>query len=272
VLPAAVLDDERIGRFAIELGNRKLALLRGFSTPLYLVAQYLLRNRDLRCGVPAVISTGEPLFGHMRDTIETAFDARVFDSYGAREVALIAQECPAHTGMHINAESVIVETAGPPVDGKYRLLITDLFNYGMPFLRYEIGDMGAIMNNTCSCGRGLPLMEMGVGREADIMYTPDGRVVPAVTMVLYLVDNGPAVGQVQVEQDAIDHLIVRLTKDPPPDDCLFGFYRKEIAKLFGEKMTVTFEVVDTIANESSGKYKFARCTIPPRDIPSRYRV
>jgi len=272
VLPAAVLNDQKIHRYLDQMKKRRPAVVRGFSTPLYLVARYALKVGDETCHTPAVLSTGEPLFEHQRRAMEQAFGAEVFDSYGAREVGLIAQECPAHRGMHINAESVYVEAVETEVPDQSKILVTDLVNFGMPFIRYEIGDMGSLSARSCPCGRGLPLMEMGGGREADVMFAPNGNVVAAVTLVLYLVDNGPVVGQVQVVQDALDHLLIRVTKDPPPGDGLFDHYEREVANLFGEEMGVTFELVDSIPNEPSGKYRFAICAIPERDRPAGFRA
>lgn len=267
VLPAAVLDESAMAAYARQLRRQRPVLLRGFPSPLYLLADHIRRSGDGPVPVPSVIATGEPLYEHQRQAMREAFGATIFDSYGSRETGLIAQECPEHGSMHINAESLFLETVRDEVTGRDRLLVTDLLNHGMPMIRYEIGDTVTLTDRQCPCGRGLPVMEMGVGREADILYTPEGRTVSSVSLVLYLIDNGPPVGQVQVVQDTLDHLLVRITRTPPPDENLFAYYRGEVARLFGDAMRVTFEVVDGIPNEASGKYRFAVCNIPPDERP-----
>lgn len=266
VLPAAVLNDSKIKSFVAQMKEKRPALLLGFATPLYLIADYILRNPESACKVPAVISTGEPLFPHQKKHFIEAFDCQVFDSYRTREVGIIAQECPEYNGMHINAESLYLETVEEKDTGLRKVLVTDFLNQGMPFIRYEIGDTGSLSERFCSCGRGLPLMNVGVGREADVMYTPRGEIISAVTMVLYLVDNGPAVGQVQIIQNALDCLTIRLTKDPLPNHSVFNHYRREIARLFGDEMRVSFELVDSIPREPSGKYRFAVCKLSAEEI------
>jgi len=261
-LPAAVLNGEKIERFLNEIKRKRPVLLLGFPTPLYLIAKWVLENGESDCTVASVISTGEPLFGHQREAIIKAFQCDVFDSYRTREVGLIAQECPEHSGMHYNAEHLYLESVLDEKTGLWKLLVTDFLNHGMPFIRYEIGDTGSLSQKKCPCGRSLPLLEMGVGRSADVMYSPEGNLISAVTLVLYLVDNGPPVGQAQVIQDSLTHLQVRITKEPAPTQSLYEHYRKEIRRLFGDAMKVSFELVDSIAKEPSGKYRFAICKVP----------
>jgi len=272
VLPAAVLDSAKIEAFIAQCRRRRPLILLGFSTPLYLVAGYVLKTPGLEISIPSAISTGEPLYRHQRKVIEEAFQCEVFDSYRTREVGLVAQECCEHDGMHINAENLHIETLEDKASGTTKLLVTDLTNFGMPFIRYEIGDAASLSDRKCECGRGLPILDMGIGRAADVMYTPEGSVISAVTLVLYLVDNGPPVGQVQVIQDRIDHLLVRLTKDPLPGKELYDHYTREVARLFGETVRVDFDLVDSIESEPSGKYRFAVCAIPEKDRPGEFRV
>jgi len=268
VLPAAVLNNEKISAYLAEIKRQRPVLIRGFTVPLHCLAQYVLRTGNDSHHVPSILSTGEPLYPHQRRIIEEAFHAEVFDAYMTREVGLIAQECSEHQGMHINAESLFVETVEHEHAGQNRVLVTDLLNFGMPFIRYEIGDTASLSKGTCPCGRGLPLMKMGLGRVGDVTFAPNGDVIASGALVLYLVDNGPPVGQVQIVQDSLHHLLIRITKDPCPGEELFNHYRKEIARLFGEKMQTSFELVDAIANEPSGKYRFAICTIPEHERPA----
>lgn len=270
-LPAAVLNEERIRAYILDHRRRRPAMLRGFATSLYLVSYNILRMGEHLPPVRGIVSTGEPLYPHQRRVIERAFGGPVFDTYSSRELALVAQECSEHNGMHISSESIYLEVDETSPSGRSRLLGTDLLNYGMPLIRYDLGDTGVLTRRECLCGRGLPLLEMGVGREADVMFSPAGDVIAAVTLVLYLVDNGPMVGQVQVVQDAIDHLEVRITRDPEPTKDVFAHYRREIARLFGNDMRVTFALVDSIGAEPSGKYRFAVCSIPETAKPIAYQ-
>ena len=76
----------------------------------------------------------------------------MFETYGCREVMLIATECAAHAGLHLSMETLVVEVvvrerrngrrarASPGELGE--VVITDLTNLAMPFIRYANGDLG----------------------------------------------------------------------------------------------------------------------------------
>ena len=103
-----------------------------------------------------VFTSGEMLDGETRRAIERGFGAPVFDIYGCTELKEIAWECPAHEGYHINSDRVVVETLHADhstgrQDGA--LLVTSLYNFGMPLIRYQLGDTGRLIAASCSCGR-----------------------------------------------------------------------------------------------------------------------
>jgi phenylacetate-CoA ligase len=241
-------------------------MLRCFPYSLNLVAKYILANHLDCLTVKGIITTGELLYDHQRNCLEKAFSCKVFNSYGSRETGLIAQECNQHDGLHMNMESLFIEfldSSGAPVrEGELgQIVVTDLLNFGMPLIRYQIDDFGTFSTRTCRCGRSLPLMEDIRGRVVDEIIVPDGRKVSASTLVLYLVDNGPPVGQVQIVQEELDHFRILLTKDPLPDERVFTYYESTAKRLLGDSVRISFDLVDGIPKEPSGKYRFVKSRI-----------
>ena len=207
VLPAATLNERKITDYLHLLQKKQPKTIRAFTSPIYEVARVAA---DLAMEFPflkGIVTTGEPLYRHQRETIERAFGCKVFDSYRCREVGPLAQECEEHRGLHINSESLFVEVVEPEDGGDFgegvgEIVVTDLLNFGMPFIRYRMGDMGVLSSRRCPCGRGLPFLEQISGRSADTLKSPDGEYIAAGSMVLYLVDEAPGtLGQVQVVQD-----------------------------------------------------------------------
>ena len=266
VLPAAIMDEETIVHYLHLLQEKKPTMIRAFTSPLYEVARVAL-DMNLYCPIKGIVTTGEPLYAHQRQVIEKAFDCRVFDSYRSREAGPLAQECEVHNGLHINAESLFVEVVSPEDQDSYdqgvgEIVITDLLNFGMPLIRYKMGDMGVISKRRCSCGRGLPLLEKVTGRSADMLRTPDGKQITAGSLVLYLVDEAPgSLGQVQIIQDKHDHLLIRMTPYPPPTEEIKEYQKQTVRRLFGADMKVSFEIVEEIPRGKSGKYQFAKYTV-----------
>ena len=107
-----------------------------------------LRERGIRAYRPqSLVTSAEMLEEEDRRTLEEVFGCPVFNRYGCREVSVIASECPAHSGLHVNAECLLVEIetpSGPADPGEVgAILVTDLLNLAMPLIRYRIGDLGA---------------------------------------------------------------------------------------------------------------------------------
>jgi aspartate 1-decarboxylase len=115
------------------------------------------------------VTSGETLSLEQRETIERFFGCAVFDRYGGVEFNNVAQECREHNGLHIFSDLVYAEvlsTENEPVKpGEVgELVITDLRNHYMPFIRYRTGDLAVQSDRKCPCGRGLPLLERIEGR------------------------------------------------------------------------------------------------------------
>lgn len=154
-------------------------VLEGFPSVLGLIADFVLAAGDL-IPMRAVFTDGEPLHPTLREKIEKAFCARVFNTYGNTELCGLIQQCE-HQGMHLNSDYAfleIVDEEGRPVErGETGNLVwTGFINDSMPLLRYRIGDRGAwLSSQECACGRKSALVDPGVSRESDLLYAADGR-------------------------------------------------------------------------------------------------
>jgi phenylacetate-CoA ligase len=195
-----------------------------------------------------------------RGVIEEAFGRPVTNRYGCEEVSLIACECEEHNGLHLNSDGVYCEVipdnrlnAGPNAG---RLLVTDLTNWAMPLIRYQIGDVVIPSNRWCECGRGLPLIEKVVGREADYVLTPTGLLVSGISLTDHFATEIRGAVQVQIVQEKLTHLKLRLVPGDgfgPETDRQIGSL---VRKTFGPEMGYEVELVDAIPPEPSGKYRF----------------
>ena len=203
-------------------------------------------------GVKAVIAAAEPLDEQTRARISKAIGSPVFNTYGSREFMSIAGECEEHSGLHINSENVLVETALSPQEGPSEILVTDLHNYGMPFLRYSIGDAGVLDNTPCACGRGLPRLRTIDGRLLDLLRTANGRLVPG-EFFPHLLKDVPEILEYQVEQKEIDRIKVSVVLSHPLSRNSQAFLEEEFKKVIGDGTRVEITNVDRITRLPSGK-------------------
>lgn len=129
--------------------------------------------------IDALLSQGAMTGDLEHETMRRVFGARVVALYSSKECGQIAHGCPDQSGMHVNAESVLVELLDddgmPCAAGQSgRVVITPLFNAAQPLIRYDQGDRAEWMG-PCPCGRHLPRLSVVIGRATALFYHPDGR-------------------------------------------------------------------------------------------------
>jgi phenylacetate-coenzyme A ligase PaaK-like adenylate-forming protein len=253
------MNEEALRAFAHEVLARRPTLFFGHAHSLYLFARFW-REQGLPPYRPrGVISTAMVLHSHERREIEGVFGTRVFDRYGCEEVSLIASECEAHQGLHLNTDGIWTEVMDDPehpgLPGK--LIVTDLLNRGMPLVRYEVGDRGKLKTGACACGRSYPLLEEVAGRVADYLMTPDGDWVSGISLTENFATLIPGVEQVQVVQDRRDHLLLNLVPAPTFNEESKARIAALVVERFGEAMTYEISLLEKISPEPSGKYRFA---------------
>jgi phenylacetate-CoA ligase len=166
ILDTASITTDKLAQFRKDLLRYRPLIYVGYANSVYLYARYLKETGAADYHRPtAIVTSAELLDPEQRRVIEDVFGCKVFDRYGSRETSIIASECDRHTGLHVCAETIFLEVIAdgqPARPGQLgKIVITDLMNYGMPFIRYRIEDIGRPSENrTCSCGRGLPLIDM----------------------------------------------------------------------------------------------------------------
>lgn len=247
-----------------------LARMREFApTALYGPPSYLLRvgEAGARLGsVRLVFTSAEMLDGMTRGRLEEAFQAPVLDVYGCTEAKEIAWQCGERGAYHINAEWLVVEVvddADRSAADEGAILVTSLYNRGMPLIRYRIGDTGRLLEERCRCGRGLPLMIPVLGRSVDYVRLADGGAVSPYSLTC-AVENVPGMRQYQIVQEPSGDVRVRVV---PAGD--FGDEEARAVKEALEPVlpgiTIRVEWVRSIPREASGKYRIVRCDVVEQD-------
>lgn len=265
-LDTMAVTDASVREFARQWKKVRPTLVFGHAHSIYLLAQYLDRLNIRHLRPKGIISSSMMLLPHERVLIERVFGTKVADRYGGEEVSLIASECERHEGLHINIEHLVVEflkdDGTDAVPGELgHIVVTDLMNRAMPFIRYQVEDMGVLTGRKCSCGRGLPLMENVAGRVADFLLRDDGSQVAGISLIENTLTKIPGLDQMQIVQETSDRTDINLVPSADFTDSrkkeLVDYFRT----IFGKKADIRINVVDGIAPEPSGKYRFSICRI-----------
>jgi phenylacetate-CoA ligase len=253
------LDDSKLAEIVSDIITHRPKALIGYVSALDILARFIEARRITDLNIPAVIPAAETLFDHQRNLFERAFHAAVFNRYGCHEFTAIAHECGEHSGMHINAETVFVEILnnGQPADPSElgEIVITDLENFGSPFIRYRMEDLGALKPGLCACGRGLPLLDKVEGRVYDLILCPNGRTQTG-TFFCKLTRSIEGVNEFQVIQEARDRIRMKLVTSAEFRSDSISFLRDQIRLNCGGEMETEFEFVDYLMPLRSGKRRY----------------
>jgi len=229
------------------------------------LARYIKLHGGLRTKLQSVITAAETVTPAQRELLHEVFQVPVLASYGSREFMLIAMECE-HGGMHISADNLLVEClrdGSPAAPGELgQVVITDLHNYGMPFIRYQIGDVATIRAGLCPCGRGLPMLQDVHGRMPDTIQTPDGKLISGLFFP-HLLKEFDWIEQFQVIQKELDKLHVKLVApDRRAAEQGLPQLRQEIFAVTGKDMQIEIIFVEDIPRTATGKHRNVVSEIP----------
>ncbi|MDX9834214.1 MAG: hypothetical protein RBT36_03265 [Desulfobulbus sp.] len=256
------MNEQSMQVFAEALLAQQPSLLFGHAHSLYLFASFLRAKRpEARIRPKGILSTCMVLHDFERELIASVFDCPVINRYGCEEVSLIACECRAGEGLHVNAECVYVELLDeqgePCPPGKPgRVVVTDLHNRAMPMIRYEVGDMAVWADKPCSCGRTLPLLARVEGRVADYVLTRAGDYISGISLTENFAVKIPGVAQMQIVQEEIGRFTFNIVKGRDFSNQSLAVLAEQVDRHFGTGTRYTIAYLDTIPQEPSGKYRF----------------
>ena len=240
------------------LCKRRPSYLTAHSFVLNEVAKLAYQQRlDQR--LERIISIGTVLTEDIRRVCEEAFGVQPIDQYGAQETGLLASECPWCGHFHINAETVLVEILDQdgrpsPPGTAGRVVVTALYNYAMPFIRYELGDYAVAGPMKVKCPIKLPTLVKVMGRYRNAFILHDGRTiypyVPVSRLEEYL--SFEQVQIVQTNPTAIEVRYVPLDRYKSIDQSGLETCLRE---LIDPSFSVQAVAVGEIPRSSSGKFE-----------------
>jgi phenylacetate-CoA ligase len=258
-VPTSHLNAEVLEFYRQLLNEFRPKIIYAYPAPLTLFCEYL-RDSGLPYHDPkSVICTAEALLPQQRQIIEQTLCCQAFEHYGSRDFGMIGAECEAHQGIHLHPAAAYVEfvpVEGAEAEGLQELLVTDLFNRGMPLIRYRINDCAILGSTPCGCGRGFPLIKRIVGRTTDNFSLPDGSVVPGVALTNRVIQVCPGIRKLQVVQTTLWDFHVRYVPGSSFSPADLQLLTSKLNMFFSDQLHWTFERVNEIEREPSGKTRF----------------
>jgi phenylacetate-CoA ligase len=234
-------------------------LLEGLPLYLFAFAKHVMSNGTDRPAVDVVKPFGGSLTDVMKEKIGRAFGCEVHDTYGCSETGFIACDCEKHDGLHLFMDLYHVdicrggERVAPGELG--RVYVTDLQNMAMPWLRYELGDVGRYYVDDHGCGRKSVRLSVE-GRVEDTLVNTRGEpfTSDAIFDFFHRVEGIDNFQLIEKSRGVFDVLCVPLNGSRINRDDIARRFRE----FFDPEAFVKAYTVKTIKAEDGGKFRFVK--------------
>lgn len=258
------LDDDSLETIYQELMfDKKIRMIIGYASTLDMLAAYL-KKKDAKpedFNIVSILSGSEVLSEKTRNLLKSVFGCNVVSLYSNQENGMLAVECNENKEFHLNTASYIFEIlkidSDEPADyGEVgRIVITDLFNYAMPIIRYDTGDL-TIKKLKAECDISTDVVTAIEGRKVDIVYDVNGRALSphTITNGLWKFDR---LKQFQLIQRKQTEYLFKV--NDPENYYTTDELIKTCKEFFGENADIIVEKVDEIPVLASGKFKYLIC-------------
>lgn len=238
--------------------KRKRIHIFGYASSLYEIAK-VSKKKKLKISVDLVMSQGDKLFPHYENEIKAAFNCPVVEDYGLNEGFMVGQKKDLPY-FYIYTPSVFIEILNdlnePVNDGEMgRIVLTKLDGFAMPLIRYDTGDLGILLpREKYPPNRDLsfPLLERVIGRNTDIIKTPDGKtlIVHTFTGIFEFYEE---IQQFQVVQNDLNSIIIKFIPSNKYAPNILQIIEADFRNKTGSSIAIQWEQVESIAPSKSGK-------------------
>jgi len=257
------LSDESFEKTLQKFKSTSFEFINGYTSPIVQFAKFLKRKEivliDICPSLKVCIVTSEMLFDIDKILMETQFGIPVVNEYGASELDLVAFENPKGDWV-VNTETILVEIVD--ADGNLvphgkdgRVVITSFYNKAHPFIRYDIGDIGSLSQQSTARK---PLLEKLTGRTNDIVILPSGKKAAGLTFYYItksIIENDGNVMEFIIEQITTDHFIIKYVSKIELTKYQKENIRNEIERYLEPGLFVDFEKVSKLLRSKAGKLK-----------------
>jgi len=248
ILNAYNYNEESFNNWISFIKKKKIKVIYGYATILKEFAEFIVKHKIEIAGIKSVISTSEKL--ENRKLISKAFNAKVYDQYGCREILGIGIE-DFNGNMNIADDNVVLN-----VGLNNELIVTALHSYGFPLINYQVGDIGSVkdLNNTNYDSLPFSKMTLKIGRETENFFNYEGNTISSSSLSTALSTYNIKIKEQQIIQKAHKSFVVNYI---PKEDFDYDKYKEAVinifSKYFGENLDVIFEQVSKLNKEKSGK-------------------
>jgi len=261
--PIFDLSDKVLEDVLRQFGRKRFNYINGYTSSIVLFAKFLQRKKIVLTSVcptlKCCVVTSEMLFENDKILLETQFGVPVVNEYGASELDLIAFQNPQDE-WQVNSETLYVEILDEhnnvlPNGEEGRVVITSLYNKAHPFIRYDIGDIG-ILDEQSTAKK--PLLKKLIGRTNDVALLPSGKKSPGLTFYYVtksIIEDDGNVKEFVIKQTKIDTFDIEYVSEKALTSAQIQAIEKAITTYLESGLTFNFLRRETLERSKSGKLK-----------------
>lgn len=257
------LSDAAFEKVLLKFKSSEFDFINGYTSPIVQFAKFLNRKQIILKNVcPSLkvcIVTSEMLFDDDKVLLEKQFGIPIVNEYGASELDLIAFQ-NTNNEWQINSETLFVEVLDEknkplPYGEEGRIVITSLYNKAHPFIRYDIGDIGILDEQSTLR---TPILKKLIGRTNDIAVLPSGKTAAGLTFYYItksVIENDGNVSEFIIEQLSLDTFKIKFVSKKELSQDKKNTIAKAMEQYLEPNITITFERVNVLDRSKSGKLK-----------------
>jgi phenylacetate-CoA ligase len=253
------MSPDNVGLYIDELRRSRPPWLHGYPSLLALLAVALLeRAIDLGYEVRWITIGAENLLPQQSELLQRAFGVRPRQHYGMVEAVANASECE-NGALHVDEDFAAVEFL-PTADGSgYRVIGTNFSNLAFPLVRYDVQDVVALSQTSCSCGRPGRIIARVDGRQEDYVVLSNGARLGRMD---HIFKDMTHIREAQIHQRRRGEIILRVVRGGSYSRADEGALMRETQKRVGSDTAIIIEYVDRLQRSNSGKLRFVVSEIP----------
>lgn len=264
MLDSSVMDPETLGAFFSLIEQKGVKVLIGYSSAIAELSRYIEQNKidTSKCKIHTIIPISEAMALEAKESLKRQFGCTVRAWYSNEENGIMGIQNVDDEGYYIDTESYYYEilklhSDEPAEPGELgRIVITDLYNYAFPVIRYDNGDL-AVAHRKEKKGRYKLYLKELYGRRSDVIYDCDGNPVTPISTNMW---NIKGVNQFRFIQEDVTRYTLCLNgnKEEIDEDDIIG----RLKPFLGERAQIDVNYVDEIPVLNSGKRKFLENRCP----------
>lgn len=250
------IDDQMLSDLCRMIKKKRITAMWGYASWYDKLAEFIERNSVRLPSIKVIIAGSEMLKPSTRQSLKRSLQCKVISRYSNEEQGILGQDRDEDDHYYLNHASYYFEFLKLDNDTKAepgeiaRIVVTDLFNYAFPMIRYDTGDTGMYMDENDQ-SNGFPVLSKIYGRLLDLVYDTTGTAIHPMTLARILKNYDKIKHWQFIQKNAnLYELKLQLTDGMDTAGCV-----RQLQQVFGDNAQIEISLVNDIPVLSSGKRK-----------------